>query len=212
MLWLFWLSQKIMSAKSTQGSGTTLNLRLPAGSIGAAERAFLERAMTELAPLVLGALRERKRDQARRLARSFAPEVGIRHADLKLLEMQKSALESILQGSEWLTAEEIGRLAGRSPSNPAALASRWKREGKLFAVHWKGKDWFPRYAFDAAMQPRRAVAEVLKRFGPHVDAWRVAAWFESTNGWLDNRRPREAMDREQDVILAAERKAGVRHG
>ena len=192
--------------------GAALNLKLPAASIAASERPGLERALGELVPVVLDAVRAHKREQARRIALAYAPQVEIRRPDFKLLEMQKSTAEAILQGSEWLTAEEVGRLADRSPSNPAALANRWKRERKVFALNWKGKDWFPRYAFDDAMQPRPAMAAILKRLGADMDPWRVAAWFESASGWLDGRRPREVIDRAESVIAAAGRKSAWRHG
>ena len=105
------------------------------------------------------------------------------------MEMQKNAAETLLQGAEWLPAIQVGKLAERYASNPAALANRWKKGGKLFSISWKGKDWYPRYAFDDMIQPRPVIAEVIKIFGAGMDPWRIAAWFESSNAWLGGLKP-----------------------
>ncbi|MFM9968564.1 MAG: hypothetical protein ACKVQK_09225 [Burkholderiales bacterium] len=189
-----------------------LTLNLPAASVAASERPLLARALASMVPDVLDAVRARLGDQARRVALAYAPEVEIRRPNFKMLEMQKTAAEAVLQGSEWMTAEEVGRLAKRSPSNRAALANRWKREGKVFAVNWKGKDWFPRYAFDGTVQPQPVMGILLKTLGASMDPWRIAAWFESSNGALGGRRPREVMDSPDALIAAASRKGGLRHG
>jgi len=73
--------------------------------------------------------------------------------DIRSAQKQAKALEAVLENSEWLTAEEIGERGEFSPSNPAAAAIRWKLEGKIFAVPYKGKDRFPRYGLDEAFRP-----------------------------------------------------------
>ncbi len=174
--------------------------------------------ITQVAPLFFESMQQGRIDELKRAAQVYRPQVDIRIADTQLLEMQKNAAEAVLRGSEWLSALQVGELAGRSASNPAALANRWKREGKLFSISWNGKDWYPRYAFDAVLQPRPLIAEVIKIFGPDTDPWRIAAWFESSNAWLDEQKPHQCITDSTDtphierILEAARKKDGWQHG
>jgi len=166
----------------------------------------------EVVPLFCQSIHNGRIDELKRAAAVYRPRVEIRSVDTQLMEMQKNAAEAILQGAEWLPAIQVGKLAERSASNPAALANRWKKEGKLFSISWKGKDWYPRYAFDAMVQPRPVIAEVIKIFGAYMDPWRVAAWFESSNAWLGGLKPRDLMNEPERIVAAARRKGGWHHG
>jgi hypothetical protein len=126
--------------------------------------------------------------------------------------MQKNAAEAILGGTEWLIAADIARLTKRSKSNPNALANRWKNEGKVFAIRYEGVERYPRYAFNDRLEPLPVIAEVLQLFGKDTDPWKIAAWFESANAWLDSKRPREVLDEPQRVIAAVRHRKGWAHG
>jgi hypothetical protein len=166
----------------------------------------------EVVPLFWQSIHDGRIEELKRAAAVYPPCVEIRSVDTRLMEMQKNAAEVILQGTEWLPAIQVGRLAERSGSNPAALANRWKKEGKLFSISWKGKDWYPRYAFDDVIQPRPVIAEVIRTFGGDMDPWRIAAWFESSNARLAGLKPRELMNEPERIAAAARRKGGWRHG
>lgn len=166
----------------------------------------------EVVPLFRQSIHDGRIEELKRAAKVYRPRVEIRSVDTQLMEMQKNAAEAILQGSEWLSAIQVGELAQRSASNPAALANRWKKESKLFSISWRGKDWYPRYAFDDVIQPRRVIAEVIELFGAEMDPWRIAAWFESSNAWLGGSKPRDLMNEPERVVAAARRKGGWRHG
>jgi hypothetical protein len=97
---------------------------------------------------------------------------------------------------------EIGQRGKFSPSNLAAPANRWKQEGKIFAVPYQGQDLFPRYGLDEAYRPTPGLESVLKLFGP-ISPRRVAVWFESTNAWLGNHRPRELPGSEPEKVRRA---------
>lgn len=174
--------------------------------------------ITQVVPVFLESLQQGRIDELKRAAQVYRPQVGIRIADTQLLEMQKNAAEAVLHGSEWLSALQVGELAGRSASNPAALANRWKREGKLFSISWNGKDWYPRYAFDAVLQPRPIIAEIIKIFGSEADPWRIAAWFESSNAWLDDQKPHQSITNMSDItatqriLNAAQKQDNWQHG
>jgi hypothetical protein len=168
--------------------------------------------VSEIVPLFVASIQTGRIEELRRAAQVYRPQVEIRLVDTQLMEMQKTAAESILRGAEWLTALQVGALAGRSASNPAALANRWKREGKLFSISWNGKDWYPRYAFDDVVQPRPVIADVIKILGADMDPWRIAAWFESANAWLDDHKPHELITETERIVAAARKKGGWQHG
>jgi hypothetical protein len=173
-------------------------------------------AWARMLPLVRESVSRGHESALQRAALVYQPQAAIGMADIALLEMQKKASESVLLGTGWLSAADIGRSSERSASNPGALANRWKTERKVFALNWKGRDLFPAYAFDERLNPRPAVGEILRLFGAGMDPWRIASWFESPNAWLDGRRPREVLvDPSADasvLVDAARRKAGWTHG
>lgn len=121
-----------------------------------------------------------------------------------LPQKKAKALEDVLENSEWLTAEEISERGKFSPSNLAAPASRWKQKGKIFALPYQGQDRFPRYGLDEAFRPIPDLESVLKLLGP-ISPWRIAVWFESTNAWLDSRRPRELLSSKPERVRRAAR-------
>jgi hypothetical protein len=119
---------------------------------------------------------------------------------------------AILENSEWLTAKEIVKRGKLSPSNLTAPVNRWKQEGKIFAVPYEDQDRFPRYGLNEIFWPIPALESVLKLLGP-ISPWRIAVWFESTNAWLDNHRPRELLSNEPEKVLsAAEHYRNSSHG
>lgn len=152
-----------------------------------------------------------------RAAQAYQPQPQLRPVDLELLEMQKNAAESILSGTHWLTAAEVAEESGRSRSNPYALANRWKKEGRVFAIKYQGVERYPRYAFDEHMEPRPVIAEVIRRFAAdagdgEIDPWEIAAWFESSNTYLDSARPRERLDAPDVIAFAMEHMNNWMHG
>jgi len=71
-----------------------------------------------------------------------------------------------------------------------------------------GKRWRKRkhrYAIGNRQTPWPVFADVLMVFGD-MDPWRIASWFESTNAWLDGKRPRDALSDADAVLLAANQK------
>lgn len=178
----------------------------------------INKAVTEWArmlPMFVSHTIGGQEDALRRAALAYQPQTQLRPVDLELLEMQKNAAEAILSGTRWMTAAEVSQEANRSKSNPHALANRWKKEGRVFAIKYQGIERYPRYAFDKHMAPLPVIADVLKAFaeeGDEVDPWDIAAWFESSNAYLDSARPRECLDDPSLVRYASERLHNMMHG
>jgi hypothetical protein len=180
----------------------TLTLRIPAQGLARELRAEVAKILQDLAPLVANQIEHQRQDNLNRLVAALTSGVVPREVDLRQAKMQANAIRAILRGAEWLTAAEIGQLGGFSSSNSAAPANRWKNERKLFAVEHDGQDRFPRYALDETYRPLPIMASLLAELGG-ISAWRIAAWFESTNAWLDGKRARELIATDPALVLAA---------
>jgi hypothetical protein len=112
---------------------------------------------------------------------------GLIEPDVGLVEERMHRLQTIREifaEEEWLTADMLNRLQPEPPSNRSLPASDWKRRGRIFSVTFGGKEYFPRYQFDAAYQPLPLMRNVLAALGTVADTWKIAAWFHYPNGWI----------------------------
>ena len=180
----------------------TLDLKIPLPNASPTVRKAVADILTDLAPIVTQRVVEARDRASARLVESLLEGVTMRGPDMKLARLQANAIRAIVKNSEWLTADQIGELGRFSKTNFAAPANRWKNERKLFAIEYDGQDRFPRYALDENYRPLPAVKAVLAILG-EISSWRIAAWFESTNAWLDNRRPRDVLAREPAKVIEA---------
>jgi hypothetical protein len=119
-------------------------------------------------------------------------------------DLERKAIEAVLSGTEWLTAQEVGQRQNPDATNQHAVASRWKREGKVFFIEHKGVTLYPKYIFDEFGNPVPEVAEVLKIFEGYRP-FRIASWFESTSSMLHGRRPREVRATDPQAVVDAAR-------
>jgi hypothetical protein len=117
-------------------------------------------------------------------------------------DLERKAIEAVLSGTEWLTAQEVGQRQNPDATNPHAVASRWKKEGKVFFIEHKGVTLYPKYIFDEFGNPVPEVAEVLKIFDGYRP-FRIASWFESISSMLRGKRPREVLATDPKAVVAA---------
>ena len=123
------------------------------------------------------------------------------------LEIDNARLRSrYLQQTSLLTGAEVRAASGLNPRNKSEPASRWKREGRLFAVRRSGVDHYPAFQF-ADGAPRPVIKEVLSALPKDMTAWQIAMWFASGNGWLDGDEPQECLSAPDAVVEAARRLA-----
>lgn len=176
-------------------------------SVGAAMEKALT-LMTKVGDVVVG-----RADRLAELA------TGLAEPSLDLVEERTRRMRTIRQVFEegdWLTAEQLNALQASPPANKAHPASDWKRRGRIFSVNYGGREYFPRYEFDALYQPLPVIREVLAAFGDIADTWRLAAWFHFPSPWLvvrdgrggHNVAPRDALaDRAGEVVAAAAKRS-----
>ena len=128
-------------------------------------------------------------------------------------DLEKRAIEQVLQGAEWSTAVEIGARRAPGAANSHGTISRWRDAGAVFGIDHGGRKIYPAYVFDASLQPLPAVRKVLEVL-KGCEPFRIAAWFESTNAFLGGRRPREVIGTDPDAVVAAAREhaMGPVHG
>ncbi|MCD6680857.1 MAG: hypothetical protein LT102_09425 [Burkholderiaceae bacterium] len=191
-----------------------LSITLPSGidpgavpSVSAAMEKALT-LMTNVGDVVVG-----RADRLAELA------TGLAEPSMDLVEERTRRMRTIRQVFEegdWLTAEQINALQASPPSNKAHPASDWKRRGRIFSVNYGGREYFPRYEFDALYQPLPVIKEIIAAFGDVADAWQLAAWFHFPSPWLvvrdrrgaRNIAPRDALaDRAREVVTAAAKRS-----
>ena len=121
------------------------------------------------------------------------------------LEIDNAALRAeYLKETLLLTAAEVRAGSGLNPRNKSEPASRWKREGKLFAVRRSGVDLYPAFQL-ADGDPLPVIKEILAVLPRPMAGWQIAMWFASGNGWLDGAEPQERLS-EPDAVVDAARK------
>ena len=110
-----------------------------------------------------------------------------------------------------LTAAQIHRMSGLGSKNASEPASRWKAEGKTFAVRVRGRDHYPAFQFEDG-SPRPAMKAILAALPETMTAWQKAIWFASGNGWLDGDEPRHRLEDGDSVVEAARQLAESARG
>ena len=115
-----------------------------------------------------------------------------------------AARRDYLDDTRTLTAEQIHRMSGLASRNRSEPASRWKKEGKTFAVRLGRRDLYPAFQFQEA-RPRTVVRHVLAALPADMTGWQKAFWFASGNGWLDGQEPQRRLEDGNRVVEAARR-------
>ena len=164
----------------------------------------VKRLMSDVVAVALAA-RPRRREAVRdQLVNLLVGDVALTSVDMKRARLEAQAVRAIRQSTEWLTAAEIGDLADLGPVNPIATVSRWKQQGRIFALRHGGKDHYPKYALGPDFHPLpviKKILAVLEGYDPEL----LAGWFDSTSRFLGGKRPRELVTNEPAKALAAAR-------
>lgn len=110
--------------------------------------------------------------------------------------------QEYLDETPTLTAAQIHRMSGLGSRNTSEPASRWKSEGKTFAIRVGRRDLYPAFQFEDGT-PRPVVRDVLSALPESMTGWQTALWFASGNGWLDGDRPQQRLHDGELVVAAA---------
>lgn len=104
-----------------------------------------------------------------------------------------------------LSSAEVATRAGSRASNAAALASRWRKERRVFGVPVGDSLRYPGFQFDSEGRPLAVVAEVLAELAEALSPWELALWFTGANGWLGGVRPVDVLTTEPAQVSEAAR-------
>lgn len=178
----------------------SVQLPLPPGREDAAEP--LRQTLQAIAPFVAAGTLAQQDTVFRNVVDGIIAATPIRGLDATRAALEQRAIKAVFAGTEWLTAEQIGRLRDPDAKNPHGTANRWRAEGRVFALTKAGVLYHPRYAFDELLDPHPVVAQVLATLAGY-SPYRVASWFESSNGHLGGARPRERLLVDAPGVLAA---------
>jgi hypothetical protein len=104
-----------------------------------------------------------------------------------------------------LTSADVARAAGSAAKNAAALATRWRKEGRVFAVSWGGELRYPAFQFDDAGAPLPSIKPVLEVFQDVASDWQVALWFATPSPYLPRQaRPIQLVSDPDRLLMAAQ--------
>jgi len=158
---------------------------------------------------------ERNHSKWRALVEALTPDLEFSPNKIVEAGMVAKARAAILNSKDFVTASQIAQAANFSKKNPSSQPNRWKRNGQIFAIEYKGTDLYPLYALDleSSFKPLPIVADILQLF-TDKDSWQIAFWFGSLNSYLDDKMPKDLLLSDpQSVLRAAEDEAaGLQHG
>lgn len=102
-----------------------------------------------------------------------------------------------------LSSAEVAQMARSRAQNRAALASRWRSEGRVVGFEVNGTVRYPGFQFHHG-HPRAEVGRVLRVLRqPLGNDQSLAMWFIGDNDWLGGLRPVDALDSDPDAVVGA---------
>ena len=159
---------------------------------------------------------QQSRSTLERLAEALAPQAPTSPRLLKEAAMLVKARKAVLESGDWLSAVELTQLAQLSTANPSSQPNKWKKAGRIFAIHHNGVDYFPAYGLDKDedFRPLKALAQVIEVLDDHKNGWGMAFWFMSVNSFLGGKRPQDLLvsHPEQVINAARDEVQAVEHG
>lgn len=103
-----------------------------------------------------------------------------------------------------LVSAEVAKAAGSDAKNAAALATRWRKEQRVFAVPWGGELRYPTFQFDDAGKPLPAIKSVIEALGVQASPWQVALWFATPSPYVpQDERPIRLLLEPNQLVAAA---------
>ena len=174
--------------------------------------------LSNMASSMFGLFQQQQESRAtlERLAEALVPPTPAPARILKEAAMLVKARKAVLESGDWVNAAELAQLAQLSTANPSAQPNKWKKGGRIFAIHHNGVDYFPAYGLnkDEDFRPLKALAQVIEVFEGKKNGWGMAFWFMSANSYLGGKRPQDLLTTDPDRVIAAalDEVQGVAHG
>lgn len=148
--------------------------------------------------------RQRLRERLETLIEQMMPQDDVLSEASAVLSQRNSQRRvELLSEFGAMTGEQIAEERSRA-QNRHALAARWRKEGRLFGVPYRGQTVYPAFQFDDDGNLRAIVEDVLRSLPTDkLSPWEVALWWTAGNGWLGGRRPVDLLDEDPTAIVRA---------
>jgi hypothetical protein len=102
--------------------------------------------------------------------------------------------------------EEVALAMRRLHPQPLSMRARWIVGRELICFERRGATLLPDFQFDASTWlPRPCVRRVVRELRDVCDDVELASWFVSSNAWLEERTPAEAIETQPEAVLDAAR-------
>jgi len=175
--------------------------------------AEIRTAVRQAVDRLVAAVNEGHRLRVEELVEALLPRIEVpAPAALEQARRQAVVRLRLLRDFGAYSPDDVSELAGSRAANRSALASRWRREGRIFAVAYDHRELYFGFQFDGDGRPLPGVADVLGVLAGWPP-WDVALWFVSDNAWLERRRPADMLAvQSHRVLRAAEADAATRAG
>lgn len=166
---------------------------------------LLETLLPTLGERMLSLAAQQRKAEIEQLVAALAPKLRrLGEGETRQALLNAKFRTTFLEQHPTLTSAELAELAGSTARNRAAMANRWKGEGRVFSVAHEGTDLFPAFQFDAHGAPQPLVKTLLSIFAGHRKGWEVAAWLVHPNGWLPKAaKPIDLLDSAPEQVIEA---------
>ena len=105
-------------------------------------------------------------------------------------------------------SDDIHRISGAKSDNKAAIANRWRGQGKIFGYKRGRTVLYPRFQFEDG-KPRPIIQKILDILPESFGDWQRIFWFISPTGYLSDERPMDCLGEEERVLKAASKAGSV---
>ncbi|RYY02172.1 MAG: hypothetical protein EOO53_14145 [Gammaproteobacteria bacterium] len=130
--------------------------------------------------------------------------------------MIATAQMKVMRSTQWMTHAHIVAMAQIPLSAVIENIKKWRASNDIFSIIYQREELFPLYAFDKknGYHPFVGLKPVLKMFLEKKDAWGIAYWFASANGYLGGNYPQTVLQIEPEKVLRAAKDEleGISHG
>lgn len=113
--------------------------------------------------------------------------------------------DQLLRENPVAPGRELGKITGSTATNLSERASKWRRDGKVFAVNNGREDVFPLFQIQEN-KPAPVVETLLKLLRPKLTDWEIFAWFGTPDEWACNGdMPKNLLTTDPDAVIEAAR-------
>jgi hypothetical protein len=167
--------------------------------------AFRRLFTKHLRSFIAAARKENSEARITQLLRAVAPPDPLADIELKIAEDTADLRREFLERVPVSTSAEVHQRARFPGNNPSQTVHRWRKQGKIFSIHYGGRDLYPSFQFGDDGRPLAIVAELLEILSRDKDRsdWDNALWLAGDSGWLDGQTPIDLLQSDPALVKRA---------